>query len=565
MPTKLGAGVRRVLRPVGAPARLTAWLPEAVAAMTLALLVAWLAGWHAPLSLLAGWPEAQPAALVGLLLLAIAARCRWPVDGGREVVAGRVLAAGTAVAAAVAAGLNLADLAPTAAPRWVVAVVLTLLGATIAVGDVRRWPRATFCLAAAGLLALAPALLAYAIDRPTAFLLTRATGISAPCAALAALLWTLVATRLLAERPPDRDAGFVGQLVLRRVAPVLIALPIVVRLFAEAAGALGASPIEAEALADLVMVVVLAVALWSVVRYLADRDLANRARRVAEDRFRVAFEEAPIGVAVVAPDGHILDANAAFAEVVGRPTDALTGTHFAELTHPDDLVADQSLLDELLAGTRDTYDLRKRYVRPDGTTVTAALHVGVLRDPDGTPVQLVAQVLDLTDRLRDEETLRHAATHDALTGLPNRRLLLDRLGVALAEAARGGSHVGILFVDLDDFKRVNDTIGHGGGDEVLRVVAERLRTSAREADTVARVGGDEFVVLAASNTAPHDLDRLQKRLRDAVERPVALGDALLVPRVSIGGHLTPGGVTPAAALSGADARMYAVKRDRAAG
>jgi diguanylate cyclase (GGDEF)-like protein len=158
-------------------------------------------------------------------------------------------------------------------------------------------------------------------------------------------------------------------------------------------------------------------------------------------------------------------------------------------------------------------------------------------------------------RIRNEERMRHQAVHDPLTGLPNRTLLRDRLEHALAK--RGPGSAGLLFVDLDNFKDVNDAYGHAAGDTVLVEVARRLCTTVRPADTVARLGGDEFVVVC------EDVDReavvaLGQRLQEAMEEPVRAGDAEQRLTASIGCAL--GGHDPDQLLAAADAAAYEAKR-----
>ena len=181
--------------------------------------------------------------------------------------------------------------------------------------------------------------------------------------------------------------------------------------------------------------------------------------------------------------------------------------------------------------------------------------------------RFVAMVRDVTDRREFELRLEHQATHDSLTGLPNRALLLDRLDHALARAARHGGTVAVLFLDLDRFKLINDTRGHGVGDEILVAVAERLRTVVRAGDTLARHGGDEFVVLLENNTEESDgVHLLADRVMDVLRDPIRLGDIWFHTTVSIGAaYSTDGDHDAATLLSNADAAMYQAKnagRDR---
>jgi diguanylate cyclase (GGDEF)-like protein len=168
---------------------------------------------------------------------------------------------------------------------------------------------------------------------------------------------------------------------------------------------------------------------------------------------------------------------------------------------------------------------------------------------------------DATGELRARRELEHRAMHDTLTGLPNRELLMDRLSVALARLGRQGSAVGVLFIDLDGFKEVNDAYGHTVGDELLINVAGRLRREVRDGDTVARYGGDEFVVLCEDLVRIEAAKPLAQRLADAVAQPVSIGERLLVVQASIGVVVEQNPGTSADALvKRADAEMYRVKQ-----
>ncbi len=167
---------------------------------------------------------------------------------------------------------------------------------------------------------------------------------------------------------------------------------------------------------------------------------------------------------------------------------------------------------------------------------------------------------DATGELSARRELEHRAMHDTLTGLPNRELLMDRLSVALARLGRQGTAVGVLFIDLDGFKEVNDIHGHQVGDELLMKVAERLRREVRDGDTVARYGGDEFVVLCEDLLHVEAAQPLAQRLADAVAQPVSTGERLLVVHASIGVVVEQNPATSAEALvKQADAEMYRVK------
>ncbi len=203
--------------------------------------------------------------------------------------------------------------------------------------------------------------------------------------------------------------------------------------------------------------------------------------------------------------------------------------------------------------------------RGDGEVPLACVLVAH-RGDDGRITGVTAISRDLTATRRFEEDLLHQATHDALTGLPNRVLLMDRLGMALARSARLTSGVAVMCCDVDRFKLVNEGLGHHVGDDLLRQVAERLAQSVRPGDTVARFGGDEFVLLCADLTSPRDAVVLCDRIQEAVRAPIRAADNELVVTLSIGVAYDERGVSlPADLVRDADAAMYRAKtqgRDR---
>ena len=218
-------------------------------------------------------------------------------------------------------------------------------------------------------------------------------------------------------------------------------------------------------------------------------------RLLQEQRFSMAFDHAPIGIALVAPDGRWLRVNRALCNLTGYAESELLAKTFQDLTHPDDLEADLELVERVLSGELNSYEMEKRYFRADGRTIWALLSVALVRGEDDQPLYFISQILDITERKDFERELAHLADHDGLTGLPNRRCFRRELGAQIGRARRYGRPAALLFIDLDEFKGINDSLGHKVGDDLIRTIGETLSGRVRDSDVLARLGGDEFGVL----------------------------------------------------------------------
>ena len=295
---------------------------------------------------------------------------------------------------------------------------------------------------------------------------------------------------------------------------------------------------------------------------------AEASRIAAEGLFRAVFDGSPVPTAVVDLAGCFVQVNDALAMVCGRAADDLIGRGFAEITHPDDLAVDEELLAEVRAGQRGGYQMEKRFLHRAGHEVWVELTVSTVRDAEGTISHFVSHVEDISGRKAllgmgdSSEDLAYWATHDHLTGLPNRRYLDGYLSASIGPRRRADDRLVVLFLDLDDFKPVNDVHGHQTGDEVLRVIARRLRNAAREDELVARYGGDEFVVVTTRARTAYDVSLLAERILGAVRTPiVGLTDDPIHVGASVGiGHAS-GGDDPGDVLRRADAASYRAKRD----
>ncbi len=282
--------------------------------------------------------------------------------------------------------------------------------------------------------------------------------------------------------------------------------------------------------------------------------------REAEERFRRAFDDASIGMALTSPDGRWLRVNRALAEMTGYSVADLTGhSPFTGMTHPEDRQNDSDALADLRSGRIDRYQTEKRYLHADGSVIWVALNTSAVRSSSGEMLYVIAQMQDITERREAELRLAHQASHDPLTGLPNRALLDDRMAMALARLRRSELPLAVLFLDLDRFKLINDSLGHDAGDRLLMEVSDRLKALLRPSDTVARLGGDEFAVLCEDIT-PDGAATLARRIGESLADKVEIDGHPLSVTTSIGIAIDRDpDVTPGTLLANADAAMYEAK------
>jgi diguanylate cyclase (GGDEF)-like protein/PAS domain S-box-containing protein len=296
---------------------------------------------------------------------------------------------------------------------------------------------------------------------------------------------------------------------------------------------------------------------------ITERKQAEEELREAHERFRSAFENAPIGIATADLKGQILRANTAYGRIVGHPAVELCGVNVHDLTHPQDRESSKVEMARFvssISSTSDTYHIEKRYLHADGHDVWVSVNDSCVCDEDRRPLYLIEQIEDVTERRSLRERLAYAAIHDPLTTLPNRVLFMDRLEVALSRADRLRRRSAVIFLDLDRFKLVNDSMGHAAGDELLKVVAERLRTTVRPSDTVARFGGDEFVVLCDEITDEGTGFEIAERLAGALSKPINLTDGEIFVTASQGLAFSGAGDDSASGLlRDADSAMYMAK------
>ena len=280
--------------------------------------------------------------------------------------------------------------------------------------------------------------------------------------------------------------------------------------------------------------------------------------------FENAFTHAPIGMALVDPAGRVLRVNDALCRITGFTAEEVCARSFRHLSDPQDVDVDSVQIVELLDGQLPTYQIEKRYRHAWGHQVWVLLSVSLVRDDDGRPQHLIAQVQDISERKELEGRLEHLVDHDFLTALFNGRRFEQALTQETKAAARYGGGGAVLLLDLDHFKAVNDQFGHKAGDDLLKTVAAALRGRMRETDVLARLGGDEFgIILPQVDSAQAELvaEGIVKTLR---RQTAMLAEHQIPVTASVGVALFEG-LTSVEILSAADLAMYEAKeagRDR---
>ncbi|HEX3908360.1 MAG TPA: EAL domain-containing protein [Mycobacteriales bacterium] len=304
------------------------------------------------------------------------------------------------------------------------------------------------------------------------------------------------------------------------------------------------------------------VKLSGTVRDNTERVQAEEVRAAAETRFEIGFEQSAIGAAIGDLDGLPVRVNPALCALLQRSKEELIGRRWSEFTHPDEPPLGEMVLSRVDAGY-DTYQDERRYIAPDGSVVWASSHVTLVRDEDGEPQYFFVQLQDISERKRMEDELSHQALHDTLTGLPNRALLRDRLLQGLASSRRRGSVLGVIFVDIDHFKVINDSLGHLSGDDLLRHAADRIQGAIRPEDTVARFGGDEFVIACDSDSVTATV-LLAEQVLEALAERVVIGGQEMNVSASVGIAVADENASPESLLRDSDAAMHRAK-DRGRG
>lgn len=292
---------------------------------------------------------------------------------------------------------------------------------------------------------------------------------------------------------------------------------------------------------------------------ISDLRQAKRSLKLQEAHFRAMFDNAPVAIASLEPDGKVRHVNPGFSELFGYAERQLQGMRLVNSLVPQDLHDESKTMQELLRGGQSVhFDTIRRHKDGHGIPVhVTAYPVQV----GGKLDSLCFTYSDMSERKRYEEQLAYQAFHDALTGLPNRSLLLERLQRCMERACRrGGYRYGLLLVDLDRFKTVNDSLGHHAGDTLLVEISQRLTQCVRGVDTVARLGGDEFAILLEEFDHPKEVVAVARRIQKALGAPILVENSRVYSSASIGIVIkTKPYQGPSDVLRDADIAMYKAK------
>ncbi|HEX8473336.1 MAG TPA: EAL domain-containing protein [Pyrinomonadaceae bacterium] len=321
----------------------------------------------------------------------------------------------------------------------------------------------------------------------------------------------------------------------------------------------------------VLVVTILAIIHFAYTTYLKNKnDVVAHAKEVeqraealeeSEELFRSAFDHAAIGMAMVSSDGRWLRVNMHLCAILGYTEQELLEMDFQSITHPDDLGVALVNVARLLKEHTQNHRMEKRYIHKQGHEVWVLWSVARVRDLNGDAVRLIFQIQDITDRKQSEERLLHDAFHDALTGLPNRALFIDHLKLTIARTKRRENQMfAVLFLDLDRFKVINDSLGHMLGDQLLIGIARRLEACLRQEDTVSRVGGDEFTILLEDIQDETEAIMVAERIHKELATPFNLDGHEVFTTVSIGiAPSSTGYDHPEEIMRDADTAMYRAK------
>jgi diguanylate cyclase (GGDEF)-like protein/PAS domain S-box-containing protein len=299
--------------------------------------------------------------------------------------------------------------------------------------------------------------------------------------------------------------------------------------------------------------------LITVARDIEDQVRTEQALAASEERFRLAMVQAPHGLAVLDLDRRFMEVNPALCRILDRDRRWLLSHSVADMVDSEDAAADLAARRSLLDGEHEYVTMERRFTRGDGEVVWMQHSIGLLRDDSGDPVSYVSQMQDITQTRHAAAQMAYRAAHDQMTGLLNRGELTNLLETALTRKTRSGTRLAVLYCDVDAFKAVNDGLGHAAGDALLVATGKRIASSVRGSDTVARVGGDEFVVILDGVHHLTDAERIASQIHEAASTQLDFQGNTLNPKLSIGVTIAKTGQNVDDVLRDADDALYAAK------
>ena len=279
----------------------------------------------------------------------------------------------------------------------------------------------------------------------------------------------------------------------------------------------------------------------------------------SEFRYKALFNQGVEGIIIADMDFNIVNANPKAAEIFGYELEELFGKSVIIFAVEEENLDTEEKLAAIMSGEQVPAFERKVRVK-DGSILPVEVSLSLILNEDGTPIYIQNIFRNITERKENERQLKFLATHDQLTGLPNRALFFDRLHHALSLAKRYQRELGVLFLDLDGFKNINDVYGHSQGDRLLEAIGQRLGEQVRESDTIARIGGDEFTLIIQETSGVEEAKLLSGRILEALNQPFHSNGREITITGSIGISLFPRhGEDPEELVGSADKAMYVAK------
>gem|GEM_PF-2503688 len=299
---------------------------------------------------------------------------------------------------------------------------------------------------------------------------------------------------------------------------------------------------------------------WQVAPLLRRIASAKLQAQMSSRLFSSAFGKAPIGMVLVSPKGRFLKVNPAFLKLVGYSETELKKLTVVDITHPDDKETTRQYVADVASGKIKSYQREKRYLHKNGQIVWVTINTSFVRDEKGLGLYFIAQVQDVTEEKKLKEQLNYLAYHDVVTGLLNRAQLEARFEELKNNAIRDRQMIGVIYLDLDKFKKINDTYGHAMGDCVLKEVAKMLASLSRATDILSRVGGDEFIFVVGMVRAKQDIESVLQRIQAAFAQFSGCKGHAFQQHVSMGVAVFPqDGTDLQALIKKADEALYQVK------